>query len=72
MSSGEAGSARHGEKDTTNADVTAVARPAGEARPLGSTPTASDIAVSSGEARPFSGPEQVAGTAPDCSSRDAC
>ena len=34
VSSGEAGSARPRGKDTTNADVTAVSRPAGEARPL--------------------------------------
>ena len=33
--SGEARSARPGEKDTTNAQVAAVARPAGEVRPLG-------------------------------------
>ena len=56
VSSGEAGSARSGETDTTNADVTAVASPAGEARPLGSakqsTTTESDIEVSSGGAGP--------------------
>ena len=54
VSSGEAGSARPGEKDTTNADVTAVARPAGEARPPGiakqSATTKPELAESSGEA----------------------
>ena len=54
--SGGAGSARYREKDTTNADVTAVGRPAGGARPLGSekhsTTTESDIGVSSGGAGP--------------------
>ena len=56
VASGEAGSARPGEVDTTNADVTAVARPAGEAQPLGiakqSTTTEFGVAVSSGEAGP--------------------
>ena len=44
------------ERGTTNADVTAGARPAGEARPLGiakhSTTTESDIAVHFGEVGP--------------------
>ena len=57
VSSGEAGSARPGEKDTTNASVKAVARPAGGARPLGiakhSTTTESDVGVSSGESWPY-------------------
>ena len=35
MASGEAGSARPGEVDTTSADVTAVTMLAGEARPPG-------------------------------------
>ena len=50
VSSGEAGSARPGKKDTTNAGVTAVARLAGVARPLEIPKTESDVAVSSGEA----------------------
>ena len=57
VSSGEAGSARPGEEDTTSADVTAVARPAGEAQPLGiakqSATTKPEPAETSGEVGSF-------------------